>query len=523
MKELFKDWLRENLLLFENPVENVYIIDSKSYLLIDHKEGKIIDSKFSLILSREEKSVLEEIDFVTFLWGDKFYYTPSSKVKSPEFNILRYIGQQQEESYPFLGVHGKYELLNGSKDYSEWCKKAKFLNIKTLGICEKNTLAGTLAFQEECKNNEIKSILGETITIKTGEDLYSGKLFVTNERGWKNLLLVNTEINVNNPSRYITEEKLLELSDGLIFIFHPAYFPFDQKRVSLYFERFSQCYFQLDSCEYSNEETDKQFILETNKYIKSHIRPILINDAYYLEKNDAEIKSTLNAIGGERDLLSNNQWFKTDDESLVLLRELFENDSKFEKVLTSSIESLYKLESTCNFEIETGIFKLPQYKMNNEEIRKYKTNEDLFFDIIEKAFKEKVVDKKLDINLYATRLEEEISVIQKGGFIDYFLILWDIIRFCEQNDILAGIGRGSAAGSLVAYLMNITKIDPIPYGLLFERFLNEGRIGKVVNETFFIFNEIFELKKGEQVTVIRGGKEIRELAENIQEGDILKP
>lgn len=478
MTDLFKNWLKDNLLSFTF-INNVYIINSKTYLLIEEKNEKIIDYRFSLILNEEEKVIISKgVDFIVFLWGDKFYYTPSDKIKNPEFNILRYIDKIEQKSYPFLGIHGKYELLNGSKDYSEWCKKAKFLNISTLGICEKNTLAGTLAFQEECKKNDIKSILGETISIKLDDTFCVGKIFVINEKGWKNMLLINTEINVNNPSKYVTEEKLLELSEGLVFVFHPAYFPFDKKRVDRYSSVFSQCYFQLDSCKYNNIETDNQFILDTNKYLKSHLNPILINDAYYLEKEDYEIKSTLNMISGERDLLSNDQWFKTFDENLVLFQEYFSNENDFEKAITKSVESLLTIESTCNFEIETGKFKLPQYKMTKEEENKYKTNENMFLTLIEKAFVDKVINKGLDFEVYSERLNQEVETIKKGGFEDYFLILWDVVKFCKDNNILTGIGRGSAGGSLISYLLDITRINPMPYKLLFERFLNEGRLGK---------------------------------------------
>ena len=292
------------------------------------------------------------------------------------------------------------------------------------------------------------------------------------------MLLINTEINVNNSSKYITEEKLLELSEGLVFVFHPAYFPFDKKRVECYSSVFSQCYFQLDSCKYNNIETDNQFILDTNKYLKSHLNPILINDAYYLEKEDYEIKSTLNMISGERDLLSNDQWFKTFDENLVLFQEYFSNENDFEKAITKSVESLLTIESTCNFEIETGKFKLPQYKMTKEEKDKYKTNENMFLTLIEEAFVDKVINKGLDFEVYSERLEKEIDVIKKGGVIDYFLILWDVVRFCKENNILTGIGRGSAGGALTSYLLDIIRINPIEYKLLFERFLNEGRIKK---------------------------------------------
>ncbi len=478
MKVLFEKWLVDNYLSFTLVQENIYLINDSSYLLLKEKNGLIINQKFSLILDKEEEGLLSDIDFVVYLWGDKFLYTPKDKIKSPEFNFLRYIGKIEQESYPFLGIHGKYELLNGSRDYELWCKKASFLNIKTLGICEKNTLAGVLDFQEECKKNNINSIIGETITIKVENNFYLGKVFVLNEIGWKNLLLINSDINVINPDRYVDEVRLLELSEGLVFIFHPAYFPFSSLKIKQYLTKFSECYFQLDSCEYNNPETDENFIINTNKYLKSSLNPILISDAYYLEKEDKGIKSALNSLSGERDLLSESQWFKTDDENFNLLRELFQENSNFEEVIIKSISSLLELESKCNFEIETGKFKLPQYKMTEDELKEFKTVENLFFSVIEEGFQKKIIEKGLSEQIYSDRLEEEIRVIQKGGFEDYFLILWDIINFCQKNNILTGIGRGSAAGSLVAYLMGLTKIDPIPYGLLFARFLNEGRIGK---------------------------------------------
>lgn len=483
MRKLFEKWLNDNLLSFENQ-DFVYFIAEKTYLLLDLKNEKIIDNKFSLILSAEEKALLqEEIDFVVFLWGDKFYYTPSDKIKNPQFNVLRYIGQRNQDEIPFLGIHGKYELLNGSRGYSEWCKKAKFLNIKTLGICEKNTLAGTLDFQEECKKNGIKPILGETIAVRiesgTSSFIALGKVFVINETGWKNLLLINTEINVNNPSRYINELRLLELSEGLVFVFHPAYFPYDKNRVKLYSEVFLKCYFQLDTCQYNNEETDKQYLLNSDKYLKdSNINPILINDAYYLEKEDFEIKSTLNLISGERDLLSDSQWFKTYDEVIDLLKDLFSSEESFIDIMLKGVESLSEVEELCSFTIETGRFKLPQYKMTDEEKKLFSNNEELFFHLLSKNFEEKIINKGLDFEVYSERLEKEIDVIKKGGVIDYFLILWDVVRFCKENNILTGIGRGSAGGALTSYLLDIIRINPIEYKLLFERFLNEGRIKK---------------------------------------------
>lgn len=478
-------WCTQNQLSLNFVEDYVYEINSKKFLLLLHKNDLIIDKGCNLVLSTYEKSKVESVDYLVYLWGEKFCYTPTNKVHDPEMTLLRYIGQINENllfqtpSLPFLGIHGKYELLNGSKDYEDWVQKAKFLRVESLGICEKNTLAGTLLFQQECKKSDIHSILGETISIKSKDEVFLGKLFVKNEEGWRNLLLINTEINVvNYPSRFIDESRLFELSAGLVFIFHPGYFPFSEKREKEYSAVFSELYYQLDSTIYTNDSTDKDFLLETQKYLKSRLQPILISDAYYLEEGDFEIKSILNSLSGERDLLAVSQHFKTDQENISLLLDLFEDDGSFYDILSVAIENLQKVSESCDYSIPIGIFKLPKYKQSEaEEVIGY-TNEQLFFEAVRDGFQLKVIEQGLDPEPYFNRLDLELDVIQRGGFIDYFLILWDIIRYCDREKILTGLGRGSAAGCLVAYLLNITKLDPLPYGLLFERFLNEGRLGK---------------------------------------------
>lgn len=493
MRKLFKNWCQENN-LFLSEIENcIYKLNDKIYLLLELKDEVIIDKKFSLILNEEEKTKLKKIDFIIFFWGKKFYYTPKEKIKDPEFNIFLYISSEQnEKSYiPFLGIHGKYELLNGSRNYEDWCQKGKFLGCSSLGICEKNTLAGTLNFQQVCKDNSIDSIIGETITIKKEKgELVLGKCFAINQKGWENLLQINSYINVFSVGQWIDEKDLFRFSEGLIFIFNPVYSDFNINVINEYKTYFLKCYFQLDSTIYVNNESDKKFLINTENYLKSKIiNPILLSDAYYLESFDSEIKQTLNTIAGKRDLLVSNSHFKSIKEEYNHFKNLFGDSSLFEDIFSKSIESLIEVEDLCkSFKIETGRFKLPKYKMTEEEFQKYETNEDLFYDLIDKNFPIKVpVGKEKE---FSERLIHELSVIQRGGFIDYFLILWDIVRWCKENDILTGIGRGSAGGSLVAYILEITRIDPIEYNLLFERFLNEGRLGKSLPDIDVDFESI---------------------------------
>lgn len=525
MLDSFKSWCKENYLKIENLGNNMFEVGGKKFLLLEHKEGYIFNENFELILSSYEEHYLKEVDFVLYKFGSKFYYTPTDKIDNPgggNMYVFKYLGKStmNRPNLPFLGIHGCYEILSGSRFYEDWIAKAKFLDIEVLGICEKNTLAGIFPFQEAC-SDKIKPIFGETISIKTKEDrLLESKVYVMNEQGWKNILLINSEINVFNPSKYIDEEKLLGFTEGLVFVFNPSYFPYDEKRLNLYKSKFPKVYFQLDSVEYKTESSDKEFLLSTQKYLnnKEGIKPILICDAYYLDKEDFIVKSKLSNISGVRGLISENQYFKADDENFILFDKLF-SESDFGNILETSIESLNEVVELCNYKIPTGKFKLPKYIMNEEEASKYKTNEDLFYALIEEGFEKRKIFGKKNSGEYIDRVEREIKIIEFGGFVDYFLILHDIIRWCKENDILTGLGRGSAAGSIIAWLLDITKVDPIEYGLLFERFLNEGRIGKMVKKV--VINGDIELDFNKEIFIFRQGKQLVIKANELQKGDII--
>ena len=149
-------YLKDNFIKFEQVSENIVKIEEKNYQLVfPDKDGVLFDSLFQMTCDDTEE------DNYVFEFGGKWYWTPKGRETNPQLNPLKYIGKANvEQPYmPWLGIHGKYEILNGSRDYVDWCKKAKFLKCDTLGICELNTLAGVLQFQEECKSNNIKSII----------------------------------------------------------------------------------------------------------------------------------------------------------------------------------------------------------------------------------------------------------------------------------------------------------------------------------------------------------------------------
>lgn len=448
------------------------------FLVVEDKDVMILPS-FELNLSRDEYKA--DVDYHCFEFGDEYYFTQIDQKLT--LTPLKYIGTYDSAlglSVPFIGLHGMYEILNGSRDYSDWIKKAKFLNIQTLGICEKNTLAGTLKFQIKCKDKGIKPIIGEQIVVKDDEDLFQFKCYVKDERGWNSLLLINKEINVINRG-FIKREAFVKLTDGLFVVVDLKYTP--HAKILPYELNIPELYYQIDSVEFTNDSKDKEYLLNLKAFMsQKRIRPIYINDAYYIDKGDYDVKNMLNSIANARDFKSENQYFKTVEENFYLFSSLFEEeDDRCLDLFELSINNLIKLVDRCNFEISTGIKLLPKYIMTEEEVKNYGDRDSMFWALIQDGLDMKVVSPGKDLDMYLERIEEEYPVISSvtseyGDGIDYFLILWDIIRYCKENDILVGLGRGSSSGSIVSYLLDITKLDPFDYGLLFSRFLNSGRV-----------------------------------------------
>lgn len=485
MTKKLQDWLDSNKLDFQ--IEGfICYSDKLSLLLLQEKNGRIFDEEFQLIVSEEEERVMIEnkIEYYLFSFGKNFYFHKKGKEKV-ELELFCDIGEVRTNlRVPFihLGVHGGYEILNGSRDYKDWCKKTKFYGGTSLGICERNTLAGIMEFQLSCEKYKIQPILGEEIVIENSlGERYVGKVYVSSLQGWRNLLLINTEINVINQ-KFILEDRLLELSTDLVFVFN-CETVLSRELIQRYKKSsFIQLYYQIDSVIWDNDDRDRQYLLNIKNYIENYsslIKCILINDSYYLRQEDFDIKRVLNRVGGlSHQNISKDQYYKNLDDNYILLSTLFKDDEQFLTIFSELVDSTVELSQICNYQIELGKLYLPLYEMNEEQRSKFATNEDLFWFLIEEGISKKLIGKVNNLDEYLDRLDMECKVIKKGSIIDYFLILWDIIIWANKNDILTGIGRGSAGGSLVAYVMDLTRVDPLPYGLLFERFLNEGRIGK---------------------------------------------
>lgn len=479
MNNSLENWINSNDLECEFRVnENIIICGGKIFNIIESNDV-VLDKEFNLITECED----DWCDYHLFEFGDKWYYCREKE--SPEFNIFRYVGKCRSDldlNIPYLGIHGGYEVCVGSGLYEDWVKKAQFLNISVLGICEYHTLAGVLAFQKACKNGGVKSIIGETLKVKVTENsFYQVKIYVRNEAGWRSLLRISAVVNVNNNGEYIDEKDLLNFADKENLI---CVISCDTQLSFLLINKlsnhFQSLYYQLDFVEWSNDAKDLEWLNNINSYLlnyRNKIKCCLICDSYYLEESESENKILLNKIGKVGfSNQSKKQYFKSLNSILEEMGELFQDTNALMELFGEMVENTYNLCDNIDFSIPTKQFHLPQYIMTQEESQSFTSLEDLFMVLIEEGLSEKIIGKVENEEIYVERVLKEVEVINEGGFISYFLITKDMIDFCKRENILVGIGRGSVGGSLVAYLLNITMIDPLKYDLLFERFLNAGRL-----------------------------------------------
>lgn len=469
MEELIT-YLQENKIDFEGIDGTYCLISGEKYKLLLPDDGIIFDDAFDLIGEQEVG-----VKYV-YSFGGVWYW--SSTVDKPEMNELKYIGKSTSTvpTNSFLGVHGAYEILNGSRLYADWVKKAKFLGVKYLGICEKNTLAGALKFQMACLKEGITPIIGATYTVFNQEkDIkYDVKCYVKDRKGWENILLINKDVLVVND-KFINEDRFIELTNGLVVILCPQSSNFEDTEAIR--ESVEDLYYQLDTVEFRDASSDNRYLKNLKKFFNSNIPPISVRDAYYLDKEHYRIKEKLNLISGVFEKTSNNQYFKDNEDYFSELCSLFgKGDDRLIDVYSRAVGNEDKVSKSCGFVIETGSRHLPNYEMTKEERERFKTNEDLFWHLIDKGLREKTPKGKF--NEYLERVGKEVEIIKFGGVLDYFLILWDIINWADRNGIMHGVGRGSGGGSLVAYLLGLVEIDPMEFGLLFERFLTKERAEK---------------------------------------------
>jgi len=483
----------------------------------EEAEFEIVESDILLFNNDMEflPVLVNDVDGWVYEFGGR-WYLQSSEEEELQLKELVYYGEPEMQlpTPSFLGIHSGYELMNGMGLYSDWIKKAKFLGTKALGICEKSTLSGVLVFQNLCERNGIKSIIGETLPI-AGESDFEVKVYAKDFQGWQSLLKFNSMLNIDKVGKIALEELLNNL-DGLYLVVDPKSLRYAET------VKFSHAidFYQLDTVVFLNEDIDSAYIDNLESYLKSDLSPISISDAYYLEQDDYVTRESLWTVAKAFDDKTNNQYFKSRDQYAKELIVMFEGGNKtWVKLFKQATSNEDELVANCNFKYDTDTRHLPKYEMTKVEAKSFATNEALFINLITEGFKSKGITEQK----YVDRVKKEIEVLKMGDVIDYFLILHDIVKHARSEGMLTGIGRGSAGGSLVAYLLNIIHVDPLEFDLLFERFLNSGRMGAFEDRPYFEYEDkegnVIGLAEGQLAKVKRNGNIINVYCDEIVVGD----
>lgn len=478
METLFnelEEYLSSNTIQYTSDREN-YIVsfDGKTYELFSpNDDGYFFDEDFRW------DNEATEYDGYIFRFGGVWYTIEKGQERDPKLNRVKWRGQSEVAglSSNFLGVHGSFELLNGTSLYSDWVKKAKFLGIERLGIVEKGTLAGALKFQNACKSVGIIPVFGLEVPVKDEKkDIsFTYKIYAQNEKGWQNLLALNKIINCDSPSKFITPKDMSEHVTDVFIVFDPK--TIDYTDVPILLRNKHNVFWQADTVEYAKFNRDTEYLTNFEAFYKSKMKPVALCDAFYIEPEYYILRETVNKIGKKVNHKSYNQYFKNEVTYMEELLSLFGDQSVGEAFYLKARENMDMLAESCNFEIPTDSRHLPRYEMTKEEKEKYESNEDMFDSLIYEGIENKpelLEDYSEDV--LVERIERESDTIKFGDVVDYFLILRDIVNWCKGNDILLGGGRGSSAGCLISYLFGIVNTNALKFNLLFERFLNKGRV-----------------------------------------------
>jgi len=389
-----------------------------------------------------------------------------------------------------LHNHTDYSLLDGAASIKKMVSKAKVLGMKHLAITDHGNMFGALHFYRECIANEINPIIGcefyvspGSRSIKSGNDKNSRSnhliLLAKNYEGYKNLMVLASKAYTEGfyYKPRIDDEILEQYSSNLICTSSclAGYIPRklldnqyeDAKNKAIYYQKIfgkDNFYLELQDHGIPEQKIVNEKMLTLSK--ETGIPLVATNDMHYLDKEDANAQDILICIGTNRKKHEDKRMkFSSSEFYMKSKEEMFEIFKKTPEALTNTV----KIAESCNLKIDLPGPLLPEYEIpeefdNPDNYLRALTNEGL-----SKRYPE-ITDEIKE------RTKFELDIIINMGFTGYFLIVWDFIHYARKNDIPVGPGRGSGAGSIVAFALMITDIDPLKYGLIFERFLNPDRV-----------------------------------------------
>ncbi|MFG6319109.1 MAG: DNA polymerase III subunit alpha [Clostridia bacterium] len=388
-----------------------------------------------------------------------------------------------------LHVHSEYSLLDGMCRIEELPKRAKELGMKAIALTDHGVMFGAVSFFQACQKEGIKPIIGCEVYVaprsrlqkENGiDDRYSHLILLAkNNKGYQNLIKLvslsftdgyyyKPRIDLEILEKY--HEGLIALSACLAGAVNQAILADDMekaKETALWFKNiFKEDYY----LEIQNNGLSKQVLVNQKLITLSReldIPLVATNDAHYLRQEDSYNHEILLCIQTGKKITDEDRMrFETDEFYIKTPEEMADYFSN----VPEAIENTVKIADKCNFEFEFGVTKLPNYDVPPE----FKTHSEYFKKLCDDGIKERYGENPSKEIL--DRAEYEFNIIEKMGYVDYYLIVWDFIHYAKSVGISVGPGRGSGAGSILAYAIGITDIDPIKYQLLFERFLNPERV-----------------------------------------------
>ncbi|MBP3278660.1 MAG: DNA polymerase III subunit alpha [Butyrivibrio sp.] len=392
-------------------------------------------------------------------------------------------------AFTHLHVHTEYSLLDGSNKIKEYVKRLKDLGMTAGAITDHGVMYGVIDFYKECKANGINPVIGCEVYVAPGSR-FEKETNSSDDRYYHLVLLAENNVGYQNLSHIVSRgftegyyykprvdmELLEQYHEGIIALSACLAGEIPRNIIKGTPDKAKEAAMRLDNIfghgnfflELQDHGIPQQRQVNTTLLALSDqldIPLVATNDCHYTYADDAEAHDLLLCIqtgkkvsDEDRMRYEGGQYYVKSEEEM---RALF-------PYAQQAIDNTQKIADRCNVEIEFGVTKLPHFEVP-EGYDSWTYLNKLCLDGLHERYPD-------DDGTLKDKLDYELGVIKRMGYVDYFLIVWDYINYCRENGIAVGPGRGSAAGSIVSYCMHITNIDPIKYDLLFERFLNPERV-----------------------------------------------